>query len=41
MSNFNDILILILLIILILKSDLDVTDVMFYMPYNVRVTLGG
>ena len=39
MSNFDNILILI--IILILKSDLDVIDVKFDMPYNVRVTTIG
>jgi len=36
MSNFN--IILILIIIFKLKSDLDVIDVKFDMPYNVRVT---
>jgi len=38
MSNFNSILILILIIIFKLKSDLDVINVKFDMPYNVRVT---
>jgi len=39
MSNFNNVLILMLIIILILKPDLDVIDVKFDMLCNVlRVT---